>query len=524
MQPRRVLISLVVCAFAGPVFAGDPKAVVDPKAVGERITLKTKGRCLKFSPDGKTLAVGGGDVAIWDLMTGAVVAELESGKGWKNELAYNHDGSRLAAVDDAGLLQVWDVGGKKLIHQIDTGKKPLRDVSFSKDGTTVRVLSSGRTADGARYDCGSGKPVKSDPKVDYGDVFVTTTNGGAVLGGTSNQWDMGADATFRKCYPEGADTLRLPVNSEHRLSAAVKAASGVVLVQFSTSTRSRFRTFRMNEGDVTREFVDEFYDLTVTCDRDGKRVSSTITEPGVTALSLSPDGTRVAVGGAAGELSVYEVGTLKKLVSFKRKGEEPVEALGFSRDGTLLACGYRDVLGVKVWELAPVGALLRGHKGVVRALAVSADEKRLASVAEEDTCVWDLETGKRLSHADVGGNAVRFAVGDTLLLTEHQSTFRSWKPDSLTVVDKKSLPDLKWGSNVGRCDKDGVVREVPLKELAGKTGGDIAREGWLFKGQYPYPTFLHAARSGSPGRDRPGGAELLVQPAAGSRQPRRGRA
>ena len=72
------------------------------------------GTGLAWHPDGKHLASSGRDttVRVWDTATGKLVSELGKGRGgqfkdWICAASWSADGTRIAAADMAGAVQVW---------------------------------------------------------------------------------------------------------------------------------------------------------------------------------------------------------------------------------------------------------------------------------------------------------------------------------------------------------------------------------------------------------------------------------
>src|SRR4029453_11657579 len=65
---------------------------------------------LAWHPDGKTLAVDGGNriVHIWDVAARKNIARLEGHKGGGIRFVYNHAGDLLASACWDGILRLWD--------------------------------------------------------------------------------------------------------------------------------------------------------------------------------------------------------------------------------------------------------------------------------------------------------------------------------------------------------------------------------------------------------------------------------
>lgn len=122
----------------------------------------------------------------------------------------------------------------------------------------------------------------------------------------------------------------------------------------------------------------------------------------VTSLAYSPDGKLLASGDANRFVFIWEADTGRKLRQFltlQPPGPPPgpIRSLVFSRDGkALLAGGVRPFFCLYD---AGTGKELRrfeGHKNDVRCLALSPDGKIIASAAERELRLWDVQTGKMI--------------------------------------------------------------------------------------------------------------------------------
>jgi WD40 repeat protein len=109
-------------------------------------------------------------------------------------------------------------------------------------------------------------------------------------------------------------------------------------------------------------------------------------------VRFTPDGKTLAVAGLSDGVQLLDVQT--KVVRDTLKSERGVEAIDITPDGKFLAMAYVDI---QVWDLTTrkERVFAGGHKGMITAVALSADGKVLASGSADETIkLWDVETGK----------------------------------------------------------------------------------------------------------------------------------
>ena len=122
----------------------------------------TPGWGLAYSPDGKSLAVGGshngecGFLSTWDVGTGAGVA-LKPIARPITTVAYSPDGKTIATGSMDGQVVLWDPAGKSERLRIDAKRSYLAPVCFSPDSKWLATTDEARWV--RIWDVATGKPI-----------------------------------------------------------------------------------------------------------------------------------------------------------------------------------------------------------------------------------------------------------------------------------------------------------------------------------------------------------------------------
>jgi WD40 repeat protein len=112
----------------------------------------------------------------------------------------------------------------------------------------------------------------------------------------------------------------------------------------------------------------------------------------VAAAALSPDGATLALGGADGTLSLWDVASSPPTRLRAASGGSTVSSLAFSPDGKQLAAGDWDRT-IRLWDVSSMelDGVLEGHQDIVSSVAYSPDGRTLASGgADGAVLLWDL--------------------------------------------------------------------------------------------------------------------------------------
>jgi WD40 repeat protein/energy-coupling factor transporter ATP-binding protein EcfA2 len=317
-----------------------------------------------ISPDGRLAAVAGNSpnssnpsasLAVLDLTTGRRRALTPlPAQGWIISVAFTPDGRRVVGASFEGALRVWDVASGAIV-QTFAGQSSGENLAVTPDGRTV--FSGAET----------------------GTVVAWDLSGSQQLG-RGIRWDTrGQD---QGCLT----TPCFVINPQSTLMATSQGDGTVALIDL-----------------VTRRVIDTL------AARNG---------PQSEALAFFPDGRRLATGGIAGRVTLWDVHARRVLRTIRFA--DPVWWVAVSPDGRRLAVQtrrptaawsrveVRDVDSNRVLYSRMI-TIERGRGG----LFFSPDSRRLAAPGccgpRSPIEVWDARSGKRELTMAVGGYASSLA-------------------------------------------------------------------------------------------------------------------
>ena len=379
---------------------------------------------LTYSPDGKTLAVGGcatysetgncapgqGLLELWEVnvLELAVTEPLRVATDYDyvQRLAFSPDGTQLAFTsydvdEEYATLYVWDVINRDMRYgPIDQDE--VLSIAFSPDGQT---LASGGS-DIYMRDAASGEALGSPLSGHVGTVYdVAFTPDGRTL--ASGSWDQ--TAGLWDLSTRGGLGTRL-VRHNTPLTRLALSPNGEILAASGPGT---INLWNSQTGELIGAPLAGHTGMTVW------------------DVSFSPDGT-LASSGMDDKIQLWDVATGAPLapavsdLTLDSDSQSGIFNVEFSPDGTLLAATL-DYGPVRLWDVAsmlagqPVSRTLLGHTRAAIDLAFSPDGQTLASVSWDRTGrLWDVATGEPL--------------GEPLTGHTHQVISVAFSPDGKTVA------------------------------------------------------------------------------------------
>ena len=336
---------------------------------------------LRFSPDGDTLAIGGGtgetprqspgSVEIWDWRRRMRLRTLEPGSSQVACVAFTADGQKLACSNYDGVIHVWDLSDAEedkpvvTIHQPD---KLTFSIQFSPNGHTLAAGSWSEGAKSLRF-----------WNIQTGEESQTVEVNGKVRG-----LAYSPDGRF-----VAAGTMNVPGSLQ-----LIDVASGDVRTLPAEDCVVETLAF---SSDSKKLFVGNWKGSIHVVDVPSGELTATLKGHSsvLTGLSLSPDGKTLASCGHDRTIKLWDVAAADPPESLTIGHEWDAAWMQFSDNAKLLATssfpgGPGKAEGsLRLWDVAS-GRLLetcREGPGVARCITFSPADDRLAWVESDRSAV-----------------------------------------------------------------------------------------------------------------------------------------
>ena len=454
------------------------------------------------SPDGRRIATGGfgGEVDVWDTQTLQRVAAdaAARGTGGVSGLAFSPDGSLLATATSGGvaLRDAATVQVKRILNAgSDKGAlERLTRVAWHPDGRSLFAASI-NNASIVSWDVASGErrsPISTRAR---GIRDMALSPDGKKLAFVGNDdtsvwlWNLDTGTEALRLEGHAGDARSVAFNHDGTLLASGDGDSVVVIHDVAGGTV--LRTLQGQPGKID----------SVAFSADGRRLvsgsnnrtiylwdmqdSASPPKPevlighgnGVIGVVFSADGKSLFSAGFEDTLIAWQVTPPPHQAALAANGAG-IGALAVSRDGGVVASGGEDGT-IRLWNRASRErqadpTRLEGHRGLVRALAFSADSSLLASGSDDDRRVllWDVATGRELKQLDGERDVTAVAISP-------DSTLLAWACEGKETIQ---LWDLSTSTKRGELAGHDVDTTALAFAGDGKTlvsgGGDQAVRVW----------------------------------------------
>jgi len=285
---------------------------------------------LKFSPDGRILAVGGyREVRLMDASTGKVIRTLEDHADYVRSIAFTPDGKQLLAgggpPQQWGEIKVWDVATGALLRTMRGHKDCIYSLAVSPDGKLVASGSYDKSVQ--IWDAQTGKDLKT--LLDHIDaVFAVafSPDGKLLASGSQDRtvkiWNV---ASGERLYTlndalDGITGIAFSPSGEYLAGAGYD--NSIHVWKISEKEGSLVQSLIADEDSILQILWSPEGKTLITSSSDGSirfRDAATLDPVGVLpgqpdwvdALAISPDGKWLAAGRYDGTLSLYDARSYK---------------------------------------------------------------------------------------------------------------------------------------------------------------------------------------------------------------------
>jgi RNA polymerase sigma factor (sigma-70 family) len=302
---------------------------VEPK---ERATLKGHNRPVRsvaFTPDGQTLASGGGEgtVKLWDVATGKLRATLKGHTNTVQSVTITADGKTLASGSNDRTVRLWDLATLEERATLKGRPTLCFSVAFTPDGKT---LASGTS------NVSSGLE-----ELHLWDVTdVTKAMIRAILKGQSS------DLVSVVFTPDGKT---LALGSGDGTVKLLDVTTGRERAAFRWHARSARVAFTADGKTLASASMDgtvKLWDMEANKERATLKGSS-----GFGSVAFTADGKLLACGCDDATIRLWDLATARERAALEGHTGQ-VLSVAFAPDGKTLASGSADGTA-KLWDLAP---------------------------------------------------------------------------------------------------------------------------------------------------------------------------
>ena len=379
-----------------------------------------------FSPDGKTLAVSGGQVKCYEVATGQLRFAL-AGHGYAAwSVAYSGDGKTLITTAGDKTARIWDAATGRQVACL-AHPQPVYGAALSADGKVAatasrviriwdasppqdalvlthaaRVGTVAVSADGAILaSSGVGDTRLWSLDRITGQSLQTTAERDPALAVSAIQVSLPGPAVSPArgpCLGLSRDGQTLAVPEPAAQNIGLWNAAGKKLAVLEGHDKPVIRLAMSPDGrrlaSISESPEGILWDLEAHKPLSKFRIVGTLS-----SIAFSPDSKTLAVGSQFGAAKLFDAATGRELATLQRfeLATDWTEALAFSPDSKLVAvCSQMG--NVQVWEVASgrLHAAFSSHdSGGCCAFAFSPDSRTLATAGHDATVkFWDVVTGQ----------------------------------------------------------------------------------------------------------------------------------
>ena len=417
---------------------------------------------ISFSPDGTRIAVGRATgVWLYDAHTGAELALLTDHTSLTGDVAFSPDGKTLAS--GYGDISLWDIDTGKLLKSFRREESAIKALKIIDDGKTLFCESF----DGSVRLWDVNTDVKKDfyPSSSRGfNGMLRSITGRTVTTAALYLNNVDNKGIFAVGYKDGKIRLEDASNGEHlktlkghkdRVTQLAFSPDGTLLV--TNTSNAPLRLWDVSTGKSLKTLTQKprFWGI----------------------LTFSKDGKTLACQTRDGEIELWDVASKTLRTTFGAKLDSKIHQLAFSSDSKRVVGANRNG-EIRVWDVNTGDELFSfttGHTQELGALAFSPGSSTLAIGHDDTIQLWDTHNFTHQPihiHPNTWLMDLVFSPDNKTLTCAERFIFRYEKRDAFvkeTVIGKLSLWDTRTGNKVSDLPVEWHKGNLPIPRGKWKT-------------------------------------------------------
>ena len=388
-----------------------------------------------FSPDGRFLAAGFGNLLVVEVSSGQVITDLMKDKtGTVISVAINPDGSILAAAGEDNRITFWETENFEQIGEpFGEASSAIQAIVFSPDGG---ILAAGSWDTSIRfYNTATRELINELPNLHKGRVYdIAYSSDGKTLfssseDGTIIHWDLESIGVAAELFPSVGGNVTVGSLSAYGKTLAV-----------------------MNEDN----------DIILYDTFSGQPISDPLqghSQP-IYRIAFSLDGNTLVSVDKYGEINLWDVTTASMINTPQHVYDCSPEfytncsdtIFDFSPDGATLASSFcSEQSSIILWDTSsgqPIGEPFATDVRWINDLAFSPDGESLAVGYEGGSCLFDIASRTRLSSPPGGHpdwtNRVAFSPDGDIFASAGGGTIIFWDTAVTQPISEPIPASMDW--------------------------------------------------------------------------------
>lgn len=362
---------------------------------------------LAWSPDSQSLAAVGSDrlVHLWKISDGSYLGGLSKHTSTVYAVAFSPDGQWIASAGADRIIRLWKVSDRTFALEFNGHTNTVWALAFSLDSKT---LYSG----------------SADQEIRYWDVAT---------GQSTQQYKHHSGAVRGIARSPDGKTLASVSLSPDRTIKLIDIATGTVSRSWQGHGNNSIYDVAFHPDGTRMATVGTDRFVRVWATQSGQMLYEYQSSQSPYSVGWLPDGNRLAIASSDQHIEILNDANGQRLRSLHTHFDR-VTSVAISPDGAQVAVANARFNEIQIWtwQQPAVVRTLQGHTRGVRALAISADGRFLASASTDQSVrLWNLQDGTYLrtfgAHRMVASSVVLSKDGATAYTAAWDGLIHVWK-------------------------------------------------------------------------------------------------